>query len=151
VLHTEIYRARPDVNCIVHTHPFYTNILTATGKKLLPITHAAGWFVGATSYFNETSELIWTVEQGRAAAKALGNNRLILMRNHGMTLVGTSVEEATGAAIHLELAAKSQVVAMSTGRELAYSSDAEVEAKQTQHFNPQMFIRLWAYLNRKYC
>src|SRR5581483_9185002 len=100
-IHNEIYRARPDVQAVVHTHPFYAAALTASGARFemvsqdsLPFAEGLGWYPSA--------ELVMTAEQGQAVAAALGERRAVLMKNHGIAVVGPSIEVATVWASELE-------------------------------------------------
>src|SRR5438067_1078689 len=86
-IHTETYQRRPDVQAIVHTHPFYAAALSASqagvamvGQDSLPFAEGVGDY--------RSAELVMTVEQGRAVAEALGERRAVLMRNHGITVAG---------------------------------------------------------------
>lgn len=109
-IHTEIYRARPDVHCVIHIHPRTVVLFTVCGKPLLPLYGAydpAGLQLildGVPTY--DRSILISTPPLGRELANALGGARVCLMRGHGITATGRSIEEAALAAIDLnELAA----------------------------------------------
>lgn len=104
-IHSEIYRARADVNCVVHVHPATVVLFTITKKKLLPIFGAydpTGLRIiveGPALY--DRAVLIKNAALGRELADALGGGRICLMRGHGITTVGRTVEEATLAAIKI--------------------------------------------------
>jgi len=106
VLHTEVYRARPDVGAVVHGHPPYATALAATGAALELLTHDA------------TAELITEPDQGHAVARALGSRNAVLLRNHGVVVVGRDVAWAVLAACTLERAVRLQVIASSLGETL---------------------------------
>ncbi len=104
-IHTAVYRARPDVNAVVHVHPTTVVLFTICNKPLLPLYGAYDpgslqlALEGIPTY--ERSILISTPELGAELARAIGQSSTCMMRGHGITTVGTSVEEAALAAIHL--------------------------------------------------
>ncbi|MDW7730487.1 MAG: class II aldolase/adducin family protein [Bacillota bacterium] len=148
-IHSEIYRIRQDVNCVIHTHPFYATLIAALGEFIKPLTHDGCLFVNAQVFFNETSDLIISEEVGKKLANCLGKNTVAFLRNHGVVVVGKDVEEATGAAIFLERASKYQVYSNSLGIDKCVcSSEQEVENRLSQHFSPQNYRSLFSYLQR---
>jgi ribulose-5-phosphate 4-epimerase/fuculose-1-phosphate aldolase len=115
VLHTEVYRARPDVGAVVHGHPPYATALSATGARLELLTHDAVLFVDGVGVYDETAELITEPEQGRSVAGALGDWSALLLRNHGVLVVGRDVPWAVLAACTLERAVRLQTIASALG------------------------------------
>jgi ribulose-5-phosphate 4-epimerase/fuculose-1-phosphate aldolase len=115
VLHTEVYAARPDVNAVVHGHPTYATAFAAADARLEFLTHDAVLFVEGIPVFDETAELITNGNQARAVAGALGNRRAVIMRNHGVLVVGKSVPWAVLTAVTLERALRMQVLAARLG------------------------------------
>jgi L-fuculose-phosphate aldolase len=115
VLHTEVYRARPDVGAVVHGHPPYATALSATDADLALLTHDAVLFPDGVGLFNETSDLIVSPEQGQAVAGALGGRRAVVLRNHGVLTVGEDVRWAVLAAVTLERALRLQSIARALG------------------------------------
>jgi ribulose-5-phosphate 4-epimerase/fuculose-1-phosphate aldolase len=101
-IHTEIMKARPDVNCVVHSHPPYATAFGALGQRLRPISHEGNIFYDGLPTFDYTTALIRTPELGVEVAKSLGKCRGLLMKNHGSTVVGESIEVATLYSIFLE-------------------------------------------------
>ncbi len=113
-LHTEVYRARPEVGGIAHFHPDACNALTASGKELVPLFNAASIFAEGVPVFPDP-QLITTKELGDAVAKTLGGRRAVLLFGHGALVVGSCVEDATCASIMLERAARIQLMAYGAG------------------------------------
>jgi ribulose-5-phosphate 4-epimerase/fuculose-1-phosphate aldolase len=97
-IHTEIFRARPDVNAVLHLHPPTVVLFTVTGTPLLPICGAydpLGLSIALEQpLMFEKSVLINTPELGRELAVAIGTKRTCLMRGHGITTAADSIEEA---------------------------------------------------------
>jgi len=116
VLHTEVYRARPDVGAVVHGHPPYATALASCEAPLELLTHDSVLFADGIGVFEETPELITGPEMGRAVAAALGSRRAVLMRNHGVLIVGADVPWAVLGAVTLERAIRLQSIAGSLGR-----------------------------------
>jgi L-fuculose-phosphate aldolase len=123
-IHTEIYKARPDVNCVIHSHPPYATALGSLRQPLRTISHEGSIFYDSLPLFDYTTVLIRTPQLGQEVAKTLEGCRGVLMKNHGVTVVGVSVEVATLYAIFLEKAARIQLLAMASG-EPSWSSDEE--------------------------
>ena len=104
-IHTGIFRARPEVNAVLHMHPPTVVLFTITGKPLMPIygaydPHGLGMALDDIPLFDR-SVLINSPELGRQFAGAIGEKRACLMRGHGITTVGDSIEEAAVIALGL--------------------------------------------------
>ncbi|HEY3303294.1 MAG TPA: class II aldolase/adducin family protein [Candidatus Binatia bacterium] len=104
-IHTWIYRARPDVGCVIHVHPATVVLFTICDLPILPLFGAydpSGLRLameGVPTY--PRSVLIANDKLGKELAASLGKQRACLMRGHGITAVGPSVQEATLTAIRL--------------------------------------------------
>lgn len=114
-IHSEIYKARPDVNSVVHTHPTYAVALSATGQALKSVSQPAASFAEGVPYYTDTIELIRSQDMGARVAIALGKCKAVLLRNHGAAIVGTTVEESTILSILLDSACQIQLAAMAAG------------------------------------
>ena len=143
VLHTEVYRARPDVGCVVHGHPPYATALAASGTGLELLTHDAVLFADGLGVFEETPELITGPEMGEAVARALGSRRAVLMRNHGVLAVGGNVAWAVLAAVTLERAIRLQTIAGALGP-LAPIERKTAERMLPEKYNDRLVDEYWA-------
>lgn len=114
-IHSEIYKSRSDVSSVIHTHPTYAVAFSATGKTLLPISQPSVAFADGLPYFTDTIDLIRSRDMGIGVARALGAHKAVLMRNHGVAVVGGSVEESTVLAILLDNACQIQLLAEAGG------------------------------------
>ena len=102
-----MYRAHPEIRCVIHTHPTYSTIIASSEHRLLPITNlSCAFYPGAEINSEESSDLIVTAEQGIAVVKLLGEHKIVLLRNHGIVVAGTSIEEACIRGVLLEYSAK---------------------------------------------
>ena len=115
VLHTEVYKARPDVGAVVHGHPPFATAFAATGATLEMLTHDSVLFSEGLAVFEETPEMITEVAEGRAVAQALGDKRAVILRNHGVLVVGKTVPWAVLTALTLERAIRLQSIARTLG------------------------------------
>ena len=112
--HIWIYRNRPDVKAIVHTHAPYASALAATGKPLKTI-HMDSAMLHGTAHLPEWPGVPVADDEGRIISGALGSAKAILLANHGLLTTGTSIEEATYLAVFFERAARMQIRAMAAG------------------------------------
>lgn len=147
-IHTEIYKARPDVHCVVHTHAPFATAFGSLRQPIRPISHEGSIFTGGLPLFDYTTALIRTPELGRELAKTVGAARGALMKNHGLAMVGGSVQEATLYAVFLEKAARIQLLATASG-EPSWSSDEEAKLKYEQIYTPNRLDSMWDYFVRR--
>lgn len=130
-LHGEIYRTRPDVNAIVHSHAEAVIPFAVTKGKLRPVYHMASFLWSGTPVFEirkkraESDLLIRDRPLGEALASTLGSCSCVLMRGHGMTVVGESLPEAVFRAIYTMVNARLQLQAGQLEGPIEFLSDAE--------------------------
>jgi HCOMODA/2-hydroxy-3-carboxy-muconic semialdehyde decarboxylase len=134
-IHGEIYRARPDVMAVVHSHsPSIVPFTVVRGVQLRPIYHMCGFLGCHTPTFEiracvgEASDLLVRDRAlGEALAASLGAQNFVLMRGHGSTAVGTTLRQAVYRAVFAEMGARMQAAAMQLG-EVTYLTEAEAAA-----------------------
>jgi L-fuculose-phosphate aldolase len=112
--HVWIYRKRPEVQAIIHTHAPYASALAATGQPLRTI-HMDSAMLHGTAHLAEWPGVPVADDEGRIISAALGDAKTILLANHGLLAAGTSVEEAAYLAVFFERAARMQIRAMAAG------------------------------------
>jgi L-fuculose-phosphate aldolase len=119
-IHAEIYRTRPDVDCVVHTHPLHAAAFAASTADFKMISQDSVLFANGFGWY-DSARLVVTAEQGRGLAQALGGHRLVVLRNHGIAVADHSVESATFLAVSFDRSLQLQAVATSLGpvREIA--------------------------------
>lgn len=125
-IHSEIYKARPDVACVIHTHPVQSVAFSATGAELLPISQSAVPFKDGLPYYTQSLDLIRSAQAGAGVAEALGDKRAVLMRAHGVAVVGGSIAEAVMLALTLEEACRIQLLAQAAGPVTAFFPEDDV-------------------------
>jgi ribulose-5-phosphate 4-epimerase/fuculose-1-phosphate aldolase len=134
-IHGEIYRKRPDVMAIVHSHSHsIVPLSVVSGVKLQAIFHMAGFIGQGAPVFeirdvagDATNLLISSNKLGAALADCLGDEDIVLMRGHGSTVVGGSVQQAVYRAVYAELNARYQLQATQLG-EVTYLTQGESQA-----------------------
>lgn len=116
VLHTEVYKRRPDVRCVVHGHPPYATAFSATDADFEFLTHDGVLFIDGLATFDGVPDLIIDVQQGGEVADALGSNSTLLLRNHGVLVAERSIAWATLTAVLLERSIQLQSIAQTFGQ-----------------------------------
>jgi ribulose-5-phosphate 4-epimerase/fuculose-1-phosphate aldolase len=134
-LHAHLHKHVPQARCILHTHMPYTTALACLRDfEFLMLDQNACRFHGRIAYDRHYSGMALDDAEGERVAKLLGDDKSVLfMGNHGVLVVGPSVAEAFDELYYLEKAAQLQVLALSTGRELALVPD-EVAAHTVQQW-----------------
>jgi L-ribulose-5-phosphate 4-epimerase len=148
-IHSEVYRNNPEIRCVIHTHPVYSTIIASSEHRLLPITNmSCAFYPPALKKFEASSDLIVTAEQGIAVAKLLGEHKIVLLRNHGIVVAASSIEEACVRGVLLEHSAKTQVTAAAMGA-FSWATDAEALLKRKRFYHPDAVQNLWEYFGRQ--
>jgi HCOMODA/2-hydroxy-3-carboxy-muconic semialdehyde decarboxylase len=152
-IHSEIYRARPDVNGVVHSHSPTVVPFTVTEFPLKPIR--AAFFYPEVPLFDTRDAAGWTNllisnrELGKALADKLGQNSVVLLRGHGNAVVGASVRMAVYRAVYTEANAKLLLQAKMLGGPINYLAPEEaaiMEKSQTTHRPGHGSDRIWELL-----
>jgi ribulose-5-phosphate 4-epimerase/fuculose-1-phosphate aldolase len=132
-IHGEIYKVRPDVNAVVHSHSPTVVPFTVTRAKLRPLLHNAGFlglgvplFEIRKSVGDGTDLMILTPNLGKDLAKKLGPDAaVVLMRGHGDSVVGPSLPNAVFRAYYTEINARQQLAAITIGGPINFMTRAE--------------------------
>jgi ribulose-5-phosphate 4-epimerase/fuculose-1-phosphate aldolase len=145
-LHSAIYRRRPDVNAVAHTHPLWSTLFSMVGEAVQPVTMQAA-VMGPVQSFPKTASINQRPLAEELAA-ALGPHRVIMLRSHGAVTVGADIIEAFVLAIYLEETARRQYLARAIGTPYALSA-AEVETIGTNLRRPNLLQKVWDYHHAK--
>lgn len=130
-IHGEIYRARPDVHAVVHSHSPSVIPFAGSSVRLQPIYHMAGFLgSGAPVFdirccFGDTDMLVRNRDHGKELAKTLGDRQISLMRGHGFVSVGDGIPVAVYRAIYTEMNAALQQKAIGLNGDITYLSQEE--------------------------
>lgn len=150
VIHGEIYKARPDVMAVVHHHAASVMPFCISGEELKPVMHL-GAIIGHKvpmwdqyDEFGDTNLLLVKPEEGASLARALGQGPLVLMKGHGATVVGSSIQELVFRAIYSCRNAEYQLMAKVLGN-VSPLRPGEVEKSSQINAMPTANFRTWEY------
>ena len=113
--HLWIYRVRPDVNCIIHTHPPHVSALSMLGEELVAAHMDTSMFYDDCAFLRDWPGVPIGDEEGELISKALGTKRAILLAHHGQLVACSTVEEAAVMSVFFERAARLQLMARAVG------------------------------------
>lgn len=145
-LHCEIYRVRPDVKAVVHTHQPLATIFGDLERPILPMQGVMAQVVkqGAIPIYRSARK-VTTTQQGADVAKVLGDKQIVHLQNHGITIAGETVEEVVIYAIWLELQAKLTWQASMIGTPRGMSND-DLQLQASEGFGMEARWRYYASL-----
>ena len=142
-LHQAIYRSRPEIGAIVHTHPENALIFGATDYEIEAISHEGSFFLGGIPRFTESSQTILNYDMGVKVAKCLGENSALFLCNHGIVLAAKTIRQATVLAIMLERACRIQLLAKATTTQYRTSSEHELLDKKEYIYSDVALKSYW--------
>jgi ribulose-5-phosphate 4-epimerase/fuculose-1-phosphate aldolase len=145
-IHSEIYRARPDVHAVMHTHPQWSTFLTMTGVPYQPV-YAQGVLLGDLPVVDSPLS-INTKPMGERLAATLGSRPAALLKAHGAVTVGGDVVEAFVLAAYLEENAYRQYMALQIGTPYVFS-EAEQQACREKLWSASLFKKTWDHYRSK--
>jgi HCOMODA/2-hydroxy-3-carboxy-muconic semialdehyde decarboxylase len=151
-IHSEIYRARPDVQAIVHCHTPSLIPFAASDVPMRAMYHMAAFVADGVPVFDirkaagVTDLLVKDAPLGRALAKTLGAKSALLMRGHGAVIVASSIPNVVGRSIYLDVNARAQLQAIQLGGKLTYVEPDEAKLRMA---DPNEYSRAWDLWKRK--
>jgi HCOMODA/2-hydroxy-3-carboxy-muconic semialdehyde decarboxylase len=146
-IHSAIYKARPDVMAVVHTHSPGVVPFTVSQVPLRPVFHNAAFLAAGTPVwdirkeFGDTDMLVRNPALGASLAQALGDKSVVLMRGHGDVTVGPAVRVAVFRAYYTDVNARLQSQAIALGGEVNYLTPQEGAKADT--INLLVLDRIW--------
>jgi ribulose-5-phosphate 4-epimerase/fuculose-1-phosphate aldolase len=146
-IHSEIYKARPDVMSVVHTHSPGVIAFGASQVPLRPMYHSPSFLAAGVPVwdirkdFGETDMLVRDSALGKSLALTLGDKPVVLMRGHGDVTVGPSVKMAVFRAYYTEVNARLQSQAMALGGDINYLTPGE--GAKADQVNFAVIDRIW--------
>ena len=143
-IHCEVYKARSDVQSVIHTHDLAVIPFGVAGVALKPVVVQAGFLPPQTPLFevrdanknkDKRGMLVLNDDLGDALAKTLGANPVVLMRGHGDTVVGGSVREATVRTIYTHIDAQAEAAALALSPNIITLDAAELAYNAAENFD----------------
>jgi ribulose-5-phosphate 4-epimerase/fuculose-1-phosphate aldolase len=150
VIHGEIYKARPEVNAVCHHHAPSILPFCISGVELKPVYHLGATigekapFWDSRDEFGDTNLIVAKPEEGASLARALGPNWIVLMRRHGATVAGKTLEELTFRTIYTARNAAMQIQANTLGT-VSPLTAVEIELAGEYNLRPGPVARAWEY------
>ncbi|MDD9941940.1 MAG: class II aldolase/adducin family protein [Myxococcales bacterium] len=127
-IHSQIHAARPDVISAAHSHSMYGRTFSTLGKRLDPLTQDACAFYEDHGLFDDYTGVVLQTSEGRRIGQALGKNKAVILRNHGLLTVGKTVEAAAFWFITMDRCCQTQLLAEGAGTPVCIEPD---EARKT--------------------
>jgi len=145
--HPAIYKARTDVNAIVHAHPPYAIAIGTVKEEFVPVHHYGAIFHGTIKVF-KSQGMVQTRDRAQTIADLLGSGRAILQRGHGTVVVGKDLKEAVLGTIYLEEAAKINFLAEELGEPHYFTTELS-EKISVQVFKERSLNKAWEHYAAK--
>lgn len=130
-IHGEVYRARPDVNAVVHTHAPAVILMGISGETLMPMYQMTGYMGAGVPVFDirqeigNTNMLINDATRGKALVKVLADQAAVLMRGHGGVVTGNSLYQAVGRGVYMKVNSELQIQVL--GKKMVYLNAEEAK------------------------
>lgn len=132
-IHQPVHRLSPQGRCVLHTHmPYATALCMLENPRLEMAVQSALGFYEDVAYDPGYNGLAFDEAEGERLARALGSKSVLMMGNHGVLTVGTTIPQAFERLYFLERAAQAQVLALSTGRPLRLVPEAVIKTTVAQ-------------------
>jgi ribulose-5-phosphate 4-epimerase/fuculose-1-phosphate aldolase len=122
-IHSQVHAARPDVVGAAHSHSTFGRALSTLAETLEPITQDVCAFYDDHALFNDYTGVVNDVEEAKRIAHALGENKAVILRNHGLLTVGHTVDSAVFWFITMERSCQVQLVAKAAGKVVHIDAD----------------------------
>lgn len=148
-IHSEILRARPDLNAVIHAHPKYAVAFCSADRPWPMVSQACVNFADGIGLYTDTIDLIRSQDTGAGVARALGPHKAVFMRAHGVTVAGLSIEEAVLRLITLERACEDQLLAHMFGGASPAFAASDIESLRQNLDRPEQYIVNFDYLVRR--
>jgi ribulose-5-phosphate 4-epimerase/fuculose-1-phosphate aldolase len=145
-IHSEVYRMRPDVRAVLHTHPRWSTFLTMVGAPYSAV-YAQGALLGRIPLLDSPLS-VNTRAMGETVAAVLGAGPAALLKSHGAVIAGSDIVECFALAAYLEENAYRQYMAMQIGDPYVFS-EAEQQAFRERLWTPMLFRKTWDHYHSK--
>lgn len=155
-IHGEIYKARPDVQAVVHNHSPAVIPFGISGVPIQPVFHMSSFIGQGVPIFDirkemgeSTDMLVLDPGRGRALARVLGEHPAALMRGHGCVVVADALPLAVFRSIYLQVNASVQMQAMALSSNITYLTREEADLVQKLLWDRKRYLRAWDMWKQK--
>jgi ribulose-5-phosphate 4-epimerase/fuculose-1-phosphate aldolase len=151
-IHSQVHEARPEIVAAAHSHSLHGKAWSSLGRLLDPLTQDACAFFEDHSLFDDYTGVVLDPEEGKRIAHALGENKAVILRNHGLLTTGYSVDEAVWSFITMERTCQAQLLAEAAGTpikiddEMARMTHDQTGSPVACYFS---FQPLWDWITRE--
>jgi L-fuculose-phosphate aldolase len=145
-IHAEVYRARPKVNAVFHTHPQWSTYLTMTGVQQ-KVVYAQASLLGDMPVMDSPMS-VNTKEMGEKMVAIMGDDPVVMLKAHGVVAAGESILECFAYAAYVEENARRQYMAMQIGEPYVFSA-SEQDACRLKLRTPSLFKKTWDHYHSK--
>ena len=145
-IHSEVYRVRPDVHAVMHTHPQWSTFLTMVGE-IYKAVYAQGVLLGDIPLLDSPLS-VNTKPMGEKLVATLGLGPAVLLKAHGVVIVGATIIECFALSAYVEENAYRQYMAMQIGEPYVFS-EAEQQACREKLWTPSLFQKTWEHYYSK--
>lgn len=144
-IHSRVHKARPDIIAAAHSHSVYGRTWSALGRKLDPISQDACAFFDDHEVFQDYNGVVLDTDEGDKIAKVMGNKKAVILRNHGLLTVGTTVDAAVWWYVKMEKCCQSQLMIEAAGGQPVLIEEEQARVTRDQvgsektgwfHFQP---------------
>jgi ribulose-5-phosphate 4-epimerase/fuculose-1-phosphate aldolase len=122
-IHSQVHEARPEIVAAAHAHSLHGKAWSSLGRLIDPLTQDACAFYDDHSLFDDYTGVVLDPEEGKRIAHALGENKAVILRNHGLLTTGYSVDEAAWTFITMERTCQAQLLAEAAGAPIHIPDD----------------------------
>lgn len=145
-IHAEVYRARPEINAVFHTHPQWSTYLTMAGVQQ-KVVYAQASLLGDMPVMNSPMS-VNTREMGETMVSVMGDNPVVMLKAHGVVAAGANILECFAYAAYVEENARRQYMALQIGEPYVFS-DEEQAACRLKLRSPSLFRKTWDHYRSK--
>ena len=145
-IHAEVYRARPAINAVFHTHPQWSTYLTMTDTPQ-QVVYAQASLLGEMPVMDSPMS-VNTREMGEKMVAVMGDNPVVMLKAHGVVAGGETILECFAYAAYVEENARRQYMAMQIGKPYVFSAE-EQEACRKKLRSPSLFQKTWDHYRSK--
>lgn len=145
-IHAEVYRAKPKIKAVMHTHPQWSTYLTMTGVAQ-KVVYAQASLLGDMPVMNSPMS-VNTREMGEKMVAAMGENPVVMLKAHGVVAAGEDILECFAYAAYVEENARRQYMAMQIGEPYVFSDDEQALCRQKLR-SPSLYKKTWDHYRSK--